>query len=461
MKVLIINCTAEHSRYAQYTKGGDAAIIGTIQSLKRCIPDVSISTFMQCDESLRQQLSLNMITNKAPSSFKSFSPYHSLTSTLDLARAFIWRILKKHFNIDSQWLVRSKKLREIRRSDVIIHLGGDLYSSDFGIISFVEHSKNILLGSLLGKPVVIYAESPGPFEGKLFSWLAKVTLNKVALITLREEFSRTYLWRLGTLRPPVHVTADPAFLLEPVSSERVAGILLKEGINNTNQRLVGVTLAAAAVEIGEARKSIRLRLARSVSRLVQYITPESVLSIVRRTSFMNRLSSKYIDRIAKPAAQIVDYINETLHATVLLIPHANQGLLRDDDINKRVYELVSRNGMVKIIRFHDYSAQEVKGIIGSCDLLVSCRMHACVAAVSQCVPTVAVALSHKFEGVMRSVGQEQLVCANLIPSEVIAKIEKAWASRGEIREQMESRVAPIKDLAFLNATLVRDIIPSG
>jgi polysaccharide pyruvyl transferase WcaK-like protein len=48
--------------------------------------------------------------------------------------------------------------------------------------------------------------------------------------------------------------------------------------------------------------------------------------------------------------------------------------------------------------------RQTKSLIGQCDLFIGARMHACVAAVSQCVPTVALAYSQKFKGVMDLVG---------------------------------------------------------
>ena len=47
---------------------------------------------------------------------------------------------------------------------------------------------------------------------------------------------------------------------------------------------------------------------------------------------------------------------------------------------------------------------EIKGIIGLCDFFIGSRMHACIAALSQGIPTVGVAYSKKFGGVFESVG---------------------------------------------------------
>jgi len=51
-----------------------------------------------------------------------------------------------------------------------------------------------------------------------------------------------------------------------------------------------------------------------------------------------------------------------------------------------------------------YSPSEIKYIIGSCDFFIGARMHACIAALSQGIPAVAIAYSDKFTGVMQTVG---------------------------------------------------------
>ena len=51
----------------------------------------------------------------------------------------------------------------------------------------------------------------------------------------------------------------------------------------------------------------------------------------------------------------------------------------------------------------------IKGVIGLCDFFIGSRMHACIAALSQGIPTVAVAYSPKFKGVFDSIGTGDMV----------------------------------------------------
>jgi polysaccharide pyruvyl transferase WcaK-like protein len=52
----------------------------------------------------------------------------------------------------------------------------------------------------------------------------------------------------------------------------------------------------------------------------------------------------------------------------------------------------------------EYDQYEIKGVIRGCDFFIGSRMHSCIAALSQGVPTIGVAYSKKFKGVFDSIG---------------------------------------------------------
>jgi len=56
-----------------------------------------------------------------------------------------------------------------------------------------------------------------------------------------------------------------------------------------------------------------------------------------------------------------------------------------------------------------YDQSEVKEIIGSCENFMGSRMHACIAALSQNIPTIGLAYSRKFIGVFESVGYKNVL----------------------------------------------------
>lgn len=87
-------------------------------------------------------------------------------------------------------------------------------------------------------------------------------------------------------------------------------------------------------------------------------------------------------------------------------------------------------------------------------------MHANIAAISSCVPTIAVAWSHKYYGIMRTVGQEKYVCnfKTMDFEELRAKVDDLWDSREKVREELKANVEEQKKLAWYSAELVRDLL---
>jgi len=379
-------------------------------------------------------------------------------------------MLHKYLHIDVNILINNKYLKEYRRADVVLDVSGRLISDNFGIISVTEHCKDILIPSLLGKPVVIFAQSSGPFRSKLTSWMVKMALNRASLITLREEIRKKYLDRVGINKPPIYVTADPGFLLEPASEKRVQDIFSREGIDRHNKPLIGIVvpegeLFGSNVNLSGATPKGYKSIVRFLYDVALFSLPEGIFQLLmrlaRRTGYYSNLKSQYVDKTINQLAQITDYLTQSMDATVLLIahntiPHGQTGAEMNDGrvTAKAVYQLVSNKERIVPLA-DDYAAEELKGIIGQCDLVISMKLHGWIAAVSQYVPAIAIGACDKFLDFLQMVGQEEWLCEQTCVGEVIAKVEDIWIRRGKIREELESRMEAVRERALFNAQLVK------
>jgi len=74
-------------------------------------------------------------------------------------------------------------------------------------------------------------------------------------------------------------------------------------------------------------------------------------------------------------------------------------------------------------------------------------MHACIAAVSQCVPAVAIAYSDKFIGVMETVGAEAAVAdaRKMDETEILETVGRAFEQRNVARRQLKQSMPQIKE----------------
>lgn len=465
-KILLQCATAHHKIDLEFNKGSAAVLLCTIQALRKLIPEAEFISFIQLSESFSAQYSIKVVKNRLFSA-RLFSLSESLKSLLlFFFRCALWAMLHKYFHINVSALVNSGKLKHYYQADLIVELGQDLYNDAGGIIPVIEHSRDMLLGALLDKPVVVYASSPGPFRGRLARWLARFTLNRVSLITVREEISKSFLEEMTISKPPVYVTADPAFLLEPALGEEVKEILSQEGNDSISKPLIGIGNLEGQL-MGSLTWSGYKNVLRSAYRLLHYCLPEGLylwlMGLIKRSKFYAVFQSQHNSKTEESIAQIADHLVEKMGASVLLIPHVivpkdySKGEKDGRVIAEAIHRLVLNKGKVIPIS-GEYTAQEMKGIIGQCDLLVSLKMHPCIAAVSQCVPTIAIGSHQKFQGIMRMLGQERWVCDRVSDEDVIARIDDAWIHREEIREELKAKQETLREGALFNARLVKQLL---
>ena len=74
-------------------------------------------------------------------------------------------------------------------------------------------------------------------------------------------------------------------------------------------------------------------------------------------------------------------------------------------------------------------------------------MHACIAALSQNIPAVAIAYSKKFLGVMQSIGAETLVADPCIhgKEKIFNIIDEVYEHRDSISKQLEQTMPRVKE----------------
>jgi polysaccharide pyruvyl transferase WcaK-like protein len=115
-----------------------------------------------------------------------------------------------------------------------------------------------------------------------------------------------------------------------------------------------------------------------------------------------------------------DFVSKLLHRLleitsvhILMIPHtfSRTGGINDDlKASNTVYDTLDLKFKDRVHRvMREYNQHEIKGTIGQCRFFIGSRMHSCIAALSQNIPTVGVAYSRKFIGVFESIGVDDLV----------------------------------------------------
>jgi polysaccharide pyruvyl transferase WcaK-like protein len=141
---------------------------------------------------------------------------------------------------------------------------------------------------------------------------------------------------------------------------------------------------------------------------------------------------------------------EKTTAHVLLVPHVFSSNVEGDEL-KVCSEIRDSMSTKYADRLHlvtsKYDQSQVKGIIGLCDFFVGARMHSCIAAMSQCIPTVGMAYSGKFVGVFETVGMAEWVVdmRQTEQEESIKTILVAFEKRQATAAHLRSVIPAVKE----------------
>ncbi len=228
-----------------------------------------------------------------------------------------------------------------------------------------------------------------------------------------------YLEIIGINKKKIFLVPDMAFVMEPCSLEHTNKILKEEGIKK-NQRIIGITLR----------------------------------DIVKYANLDKITYEKYVINMRK----LIEYLTNCLDATVLLIPHL--GIDEFNKVNRDVLKKIKNNDNVYSMNKREYATEELKGMIGECDLFIGAYMHANIGALSMCVPTIGLSYSYKFQGIFEMLGQEKYVInlKNLTYEELILKVEDAWNNREKIKKELEARMPEVKKQVMFAGELVKKVL---
>jgi polysaccharide pyruvyl transferase WcaK-like protein len=378
-------------------KGNLALIHSTMETIENFIPNVEWNLLGpeqldKKDYSVKQRLGWGLSIKK---------PQYTLMSLLYLIKCIYIHTCNR-FNVHIQ-LTRNSKLLDYYDCDLVINSGGDHMSGENGIGVFGTFM-NIVYPILLGKPVILYGESLGYFKSPILNYLAKVIFNQTKLILVREELSKKYLIENSVINPKIYMTADPAFRLKPILQDRILEIFTAEGIDDIQRPLIGINPSG-----------------------LMYQFSEGMLE-------KGKGKEKFKDIMAK----VIDDLIENLNATIIMIPHVYSYDNDDRIAINIIYNLVKYKYKLKLIK-NEYSPEELKGIIGLCDLFIGARMHATIASTSMLVPTVGIAYSHKMYGIIgEMLGQKKYIIdiKELDYEGLMLKINDAWKNKDKIKKEL-------------------------
>lgn len=320
-------------------------------------------------------------------------------------------------------------------ADLCLDISGDGYSdlTEGGIVSTLTHSTQLLIAIFQRKKVAVFSQSIGPFFHTLSKLIAKLVLNKTDLIIVREPITFEYLRRLGIRKSKLVMAADAAFLLPSIPKHVAESIIAKESGKISEKPLIGIVTS----------------------------------QIIYKWMFPNckDLGKKY-NLYTESMAKIVDHVVEKFNSNVLLISQCIGRYARHDDriAAEEVFRKVNRKERVIVVHGM-YSPQEIKGLIGCCELVISAKMHSAIAAATMGIPLVVLSYSSKTLGIFGGrLGSPELVvyAGNSKPeelfTEIVSRVDSVWRDRKAISRKLSAKSAEEKKQALRGIFLVVNLL---
>lgn len=291
-----------------------------------------------------------------------------------------------------------------------------------------------LFAKLLDKPIVFFGGSISQGKGIIWTFVRiayRLALKNMNLVTLRERISYDNIKAIDLQEKYIFVTADPAFLLDPAPLDKIQHIMNQEGIKKSSQPLIGVTVTR-----------------RMASTAFPMLTNPSA-------SYC-----KHIEILAKAFDNLINNLN----AKIIFIPHCiGFGDELDDRLVANDIFLRCKNQQeIKLIT-KEYSAAELKGLIGQFDLFIGERLHSVVNAISMRVPSLVISNSTDQRlDIIRMFGQDNAICFadNLDHETLLDKINDIWSNRDKIKEELDVQIQSTQDKSMLNGKLLKETLDS-
>lgn len=363
--------------------GVSALTAGTVKCIKSAWPDVRIQIIdygkTSCEFTVatgQDRVSVPMINIRF--SKKIFSYNHIVFLILI---ALTIRFLPG--SIKDKIIQKNATLKSIYEGDLYMSIaGGDSFSDIYGIKRFFYVCLPQLLVIFLGKDLLQLPQTYGPYKSTISRIVSRYILDHSKIIYSRDRTGRTQVEDLIGIEETerkFRFAYDMGFALSPIKPTNEKGVLDQINKRSGDRLLVGVNVSGLLYRGGYTRNNM------------------FGLAFDYRTA---------IDRL-------IEYIIKEKSADVLLVPHVfgeENNFESDTSACKEIFRTLSKKYPANIfVADGKYDQHSIKWMIGLCDLFVGARMHACIAAISQCIPTLSIAYSGKFFGLMQSIHCEQLV----------------------------------------------------
>ena len=318
-------------------------------------------------------------------------------------------------------LRRHPAIRALADSDVLLDQGGITFTD--GREKFLLYNVASILPALnLGTPVFKCAQAVGPFKNPINRLVSKVFLPKAQTLVTRGRITHEFAEGLG--------------LQNLVAGADYAFSLAMDGTEEQGLREAGVDLGF--FEDGE----------------VVGVCPSVVLQ--------KKVEARGDDYVG----QMIAFIERLRRAgkKVLLVPHSvrtgtEKTHNNDLPLCTRIAGLLVPGDDVLFVD-RELSSQQLRHLIGRCDLFVASRFHAMVSSLAMAVPTLVIGWSHKYREVLEMFELEEWAFGHdqLTPSHLWDRFEELSARRDEVQGLLDQHLPEVRSRSLMQADLIAELV---
>jgi len=390
-------------------KGASAMLESAVQTLGDRLGDVRFTLFsMYPDEDRAQNPYENL--QIVPASPKQ------LGVTINLL-GLLYRILPP---LRPLLRSRSKAIRALTDASVLLDQGGITFTD--GREKFLLYNVASILPAMFVKtPVFKCAQAVGPFRNPVNRAASKTFLPRVRTLVTRGRITHDYAEGLGLTN--LVAGADYAFSLD---------------LSGTEESEV-----AQWFDLG-------------------FFDGPDVVGVSPSVVLRKKVDGRGDDYVAQVVAFIDGLVAEGRR--VLLVPHSvrtgtdkthNNDLPLCTEIHDR---LASREGVLFLDR--ELTSQQLRYLIGRCDLFVASRFHAMVSSLAMAVPTLVIGWSHKYKEVLEMFELEDWAFGHdkLSDTYLQERFEALADARDDVKRRLDAHLPEVRRRSLAQADLIADLV---
>lgn len=399
-------------------RGNEALLKGLFNILKLLSFDFNVTVFLRDIESDKD--AIERFTSYSQNQIRFISDMaYSHKFLLFSLRNILYLVIRKYMGLRINFLklIDDHILREFKKADIVISLGGDVFTLDYGWSSLIWHLWQLYLGFHFKKPVFILGQS---FNTELldrftYKQVIKYFIKRSEYTTVRESYSLEILRKID-LGKNVSLTADLSFFLEPAGKERVKKIKKEEGLVNMRKPVIGFNVSQGICRFSGIKREV------------------------------------YISTFIK----VIEEVTLNFGGTAIIIPHVYIKSSDDRLMAVEIYNRIPVKSNVFLLE-NTYFTEELKGIIGELDLMIASRGHAMIAALDMGIPTISIFYSTKGPGIIKDMLGDirySLHINDLNEDKLFYLIKMALGNSNTIRKNLRLSSSDARKRCFRNAELI-------